>query len=105
MKKLLIAGGLVALGIAAFLFNSGATTNNSASASTKDKVVLLEKSISQMTMIKIQMCHQVKRMMIMRKAGLSISSRHIKTIFQKLFVSNESCLYVSNSGSTIFNSF
>ena len=40
MKKLLIAGGLVALGIAAFLFNSGTTTNNSASASTEDKVVL-----------------------------------------------------------------
>ena len=39
MKKLLIAGGLVALGIAAFLFNSGTTTNNSASASTEDKVV------------------------------------------------------------------
>ena len=35
MKKLLIAGGLVALGIAAFLFNSGTTTNNSASASTE----------------------------------------------------------------------
>lgn len=43
MKKLLIAGGLVALGIAAFLFNSGTTTNNSASASTKDKVVLFGK--------------------------------------------------------------
>ena len=43
MKKLLIAGGLVALGIAAFLFNSGTTTNNSASASTEDKVVLFGK--------------------------------------------------------------
>lgn len=43
MKKLLIAGVLVALGIAAFLFNSGTTTNNSASASTKDKVVLFGK--------------------------------------------------------------
>lgn len=43
MKKLLIAGGLVALGIAAFLFNSGTTTNNSASANTKDKVVLFGK--------------------------------------------------------------
>lgn len=43
MKKLLIAGGLVALGIAAFLFNSGTTINNSASASTKDKVVLFGK--------------------------------------------------------------
>ena len=43
MKKLLIAGGLVALGITAFLFNSGTTTNNSAIASTKDKVVLFGK--------------------------------------------------------------
>ena len=43
MKKILIAGGIVVLGIAAFLFNSGTTTNNSASASTKDKVVLFGK--------------------------------------------------------------
>ena len=43
MKKILIAGGIVVLGIAAFLFKSGTTTNNSASASTKDKVVLFGK--------------------------------------------------------------
>lgn len=43
MKKILIAGGIVVLGIAAFLFSSGVTNHSSASASTKDKVVLFGK--------------------------------------------------------------
>lgn len=43
MKKILIAGGIVVLGIAAFLFSSGVTNHSSASASTKDKVILFGK--------------------------------------------------------------
>lgn len=43
MKKILIAGGIVVLGITAFLFSSGVTNHSSASASTKDKVILFGK--------------------------------------------------------------
>ena len=87
MKKLLIAGGLVALGIAAFLFNSGTTTNNSASASTKDKVVLFGK---------VDFSDDDDK-------DTDISSRHIKPLSQKLFVSNESFLYLSKSRASAFN--
>lgn len=42
MKKLIILGTVAVLGIAAFVFNSG-TSHNTASASTKDKVVVFGK--------------------------------------------------------------
>lgn len=42
MKKLIILGAIAVLGITAFIFNSGAS-HNTASASTKDKVVVFGK--------------------------------------------------------------